>query len=144
MDPKDILKDLLTTKCDSKLLPIQYAIRSSHKNSERCAKIIISYYGPDSDVEEIFLPCLRLGDVELAKVCFVSLESNANDIIRLETTDVSCIYLGSVESNEGQCRSSETDARKGGCESTKSIFIGGKERTLRLFAMAFIVEQRKC
>ena len=70
------MKKMLTMKCDSKQLPINYAIRSSHKNSERCAKIIISYYSADSDVEEIFLPCLRLGDVELAKELWARTKGN--------------------------------------------------------------------
>ena len=80
-----ILKQMLTMKCDSKQSAIHYAIRSSHKNSERCAKIIISHYSADSEVEEIFLPCLRLGDVQLAKVfVLVLIESDTNDIVRLK------------------------------------------------------------
>merc|ERR1711972_503169 len=66
-DNKEIVSKMLTMKCNQKLLPINHAIRSSHKNSEHCAKIIISYYGNDSDVEQIFLPCLQLGDMELAQ-----------------------------------------------------------------------------
>ena len=61
------LNKILTMKCNQKLLAINHAIRSSHKNSERCAKIIISYYGDDSDAEQIFLPCLQLGDLKLAQ-----------------------------------------------------------------------------
>ena len=64
---KKILNEILTMKDNQKLLPIQRALRSSHKNSERCAKIIISYYGDDSDAEQIFLPCLQLGDMKLAQ-----------------------------------------------------------------------------
>ena len=78
---RDILQQMLTMKCDSNQSAIHYAIRSPHKNSERCAKIIIHYYSAGSDVEEIFLPCLRLGDVQLAKVFVIVslLESNSND-----------------------------------------------------------------
>ena len=61
------LNKMLTMKCNQKLLAINHAIRSSHKNSEKCAKIIISYYGDDSDAEQIFLPCLQLGDMKLAQ-----------------------------------------------------------------------------
>ena len=65
-DPK-VLDEMLTMKCDQKLLAINHAIASSHRNSTRCAKIIISYYGDDSDAEQIFLPCLQLGDMKLAQ-----------------------------------------------------------------------------
>ena len=62
-----ILNAMLTAKCNQKLSAINHAIRSTHKNSEKCAKIIISYFGDDSDVEQIFLPCLQLGDLKLAE-----------------------------------------------------------------------------
>ena len=70
-EEKKILNEMLTTKGDRKMLPINYAIASSHRNSERCAKIIISYYGDDSDAEQIFLPCLQLGDLQLAQKLWI-------------------------------------------------------------------------
>ena len=66
-DEKKILNEILSAEDKNELLPINHAIRASHKNSERCAKIIISYYGDDSDAEQIFLPCLQLGDMKLAQ-----------------------------------------------------------------------------
>ena len=61
-----LLKEMLSMKCDDKLLAINYAIGSTHKNNAKCTKIIIPYYS-DSDVEHIFLPCLELGDMDLAR-----------------------------------------------------------------------------
>ena len=66
-DSKDVLNEMLTMKCAESLLAINHAIASSHKNSERCAKIIISHYNDDSNPDQIFLPCLQLGDIELAQ-----------------------------------------------------------------------------
>ena len=59
---------MLTAKSDGYgMSAIDQAIRWGGKNSKRCGKIIISYHGDDSDPEQIFLPCLQLGDLKLAQ-----------------------------------------------------------------------------
>lgn len=93
---EEILNTMLTTKCSNKLLAINYAIGSSHKNRERCTKIIIPYHD-DSDAEHIFLPCLQLGDMDLARELLTRLKGDdelLQRVLKAEDKDgYNCFHL---------------------------------------------------
>merc|ERR1712083_1053261 len=63
---KQVLKKVLSMKNSSDRNAVETAMNSGHKNREKCAKLIMSCYDKD-DAESIFLACLQLSDLELAK-----------------------------------------------------------------------------
>eukprot|EP01083_Nonionella_stella_P151407 483661_1 len=68
-----LLHDVLKITDQTERNALQLALNSKNKNNEKCAKLIMSYYD-DDDIESIFLPCLELGNIELAKKIWTRME----------------------------------------------------------------------